>query len=157
MNTKERFYAVIGGCIGSVLTMGVCLFLPIGVQSQANNFGEITCRELKVVDKNGKILVVIDEALHGGSIDLYRSTVSRGRFDPGEVSIGINEYGGQLFVMGRDTSIGGASVSIYGHGGDIAISGNGTGLHRGKVRMRVNDEGSGEVATYDENGDRIAH
>ena len=59
MNTKERLYAVIGGCVGAVLTMVVCSFFPLGVQSQADSFGEITCTRLRVVDSDGREIVTL--------------------------------------------------------------------------------------------------
>ena len=57
MNTKERLYAVIGGCVGAVLTMVVCSVVPIGAQSKADRFGEITCNGIKVVNRNGRTMV----------------------------------------------------------------------------------------------------
>ena len=33
MKAKERLYAVVGGCVGAVLTMVVCSFFPLGLQS----------------------------------------------------------------------------------------------------------------------------
>ena len=33
MNKKERWYAVIGGCVGAVLTLVVCSFSPLGAQN----------------------------------------------------------------------------------------------------------------------------
>ena len=57
MKAKERLYAVIGGCVGAVLTMVVCSFLPLGAQSQGGSFGEITCTGLKVVNaRNNEII-----------------------------------------------------------------------------------------------------
>ena len=51
MNSKGLLYAVVGGCVGSVLTLVVCSFSPLGAQSQSDgNFGEITCTKLIVVD-----------------------------------------------------------------------------------------------------------
>ena len=54
MSSKERLYAVIGGCVGAVLTLVVCSFSPIGAQSQSGEFGEIICTGLTVVDTKGK-------------------------------------------------------------------------------------------------------
>ena len=60
MRRKEGLYAVIGGCVGAVLTMVVCSFLPLGAQSQLEaNFGEITCTALRVVnEKNNEIITL---------------------------------------------------------------------------------------------------
>ena len=35
MNRKEVLYAVIGGCVGAVLTMVMCSFSPVGAQQVA--------------------------------------------------------------------------------------------------------------------------
>lgn len=40
MNRKASLYAVIGGCVGVVLTLSVCLFLPLRVQSQPHNLSD---------------------------------------------------------------------------------------------------------------------
>ena len=54
MKTKEGLYAIIGGCVGAVLTMVVCSFSPRGAQSQSDgNFGRITCTDLKVMRSDG--------------------------------------------------------------------------------------------------------
>ena len=67
MNRKASFYAVIGGCVGAVLTMAVCSVLPIGAQSQSDSvFGEITCTGLKVVDAERKTTVLLGTGVFGG-------------------------------------------------------------------------------------------
>ena len=53
MKAKEGLYAVIGGCVGAVLTLSVCSFSPLGAQSQSGEFGEIICSGLTVVDSKG--------------------------------------------------------------------------------------------------------
>ena len=52
MNTKERFYAVIGGCVGAVLTLVVCSFSPLGAQNQSRNLFDNFPRE------SGKLTLV---------------------------------------------------------------------------------------------------
>ncbi len=58
MNRKESLYAVIGGCVGAILTMAVCSVLPLGALSQSNrsgetSFGEINCTGLRVFNPYG--------------------------------------------------------------------------------------------------------
>ena len=43
MNRKGSLYAVIGGCVGAVLTLAVCSVMPIGAQNGDATFGEIIC------------------------------------------------------------------------------------------------------------------
>lgn len=51
MRKKEGLYAVVGGCVGAVLTMAVCSLSPLGAQSQLDgNLGKIICTGLTVVD-----------------------------------------------------------------------------------------------------------
>ena len=50
MKSREAWYAVVGGCVGAVLTLVVCSFFPLGAQSQADRFGKISCTGLTVVD-----------------------------------------------------------------------------------------------------------
>ena len=52
MYTKERFYAVIGGCVGAVLTLVVCSFSPLGAQNQSRNLFDNFPRE------SGKLTLV---------------------------------------------------------------------------------------------------
>ena len=71
MNGKERLYAIIGGCVGAILTLVVCSFLPVGAQSQVDSFGDITCTGLKVVNANGEELIKLVDSDGGGSISIY--------------------------------------------------------------------------------------
>lgn len=53
MNTGERLYAVISGCVCVILALVLCSFLPLGVQSQSDKLSEITCTALRVVNNRG--------------------------------------------------------------------------------------------------------
>ena len=71
MKRKEALYAVIGGCVGAVLTMVVCSVVPIGAQSQSDAiFGKITCREMEVV-AHGRTVARINSRLGSGEMMLY--------------------------------------------------------------------------------------
>ena len=56
MRRKESFYAVVGGCVGTVLTLMVCSLSPLAVESRSDgNFDKITCRELNIIDSEENI------------------------------------------------------------------------------------------------------
>ena len=47
-------YAVLGGCVGAILTLVVCSFTPLGTQAQPDGeSAKITCTELEVVGAYG--------------------------------------------------------------------------------------------------------
>ena len=158
MNTKERLYAVIGGCVGAVLTMLVCSFLPLGAQSQSDgHFDEITCRRLRVVADNGSDsettidlmgMLVKGAGLRthifpmgiqirnsngvtnmtGGVISVKKTDDN----DPRAVKLGIDEYGGLVEVFGK-------------------------GDYTSRAVMGVNQYGNGAVNTWDKNGYRLGN
>ena len=70
MKRKESWYAVIGGVVGSVLTIAVCSFSPLGAQSQTDlgNFDKVTCRRLIVEDTDGEPRVMLSTDFYGGYI-----------------------------------------------------------------------------------------
>lgn len=183
MNTKERLYAVIGGCIGAVLTMVVCSFFPLGVQSQSDRFGEITCTGLEVVGPDGSLQVrlggdllndglnapvFISDLEYGGAIMCYGK-------DAGSAMLGVTKYGGTVHVFGtgRDRAQAGmmvdehgAKVRVIGEGKDGGQAQMGVDEHGGVVSvfrkgskssraiMGVNEYGNGAVSTWDKNGYR---
>ena len=154
MKVKERLYAVIGGIVGSLVTLAVCSFAPLGAQSEEDvNFDVVTCRELRVVDSKGKhhVSIVIEE--HGGSVGVYGET--------GVALMTIDERGGRINVSGNR---GGAWMSIGGHGGFVSVHDT-DGKEGGGVLMGVEKHG-GMVWAYsggdpkatmdiDENGGRV--
>ena len=146
MKKKERLYAVIGGCVGAVLTMVVCSFFPLGVQSQPNgNFDKITCSELEVVYSDGTRGVRISVGSLGGKIDLR---VKKGLrvTDDNRVPylVGLDAFGG-LFIRSATNGSHLASIS-GGHGGIVAVSDE---RGKGQVIMDVTAAGDGAVYTYD--------
>ena len=102
MQRKEVFYAVIGGVVGTVLTMVAGSFSPLGAQDEVVdlNVGEITCKGLKVVDADGSPLAEID----------------------------IDGHGGHVIVVGKDP-ISAAAMRIDGHGGIVNVVGKGPELN----------------------------
>ena len=75
MRRKEMLYAVIGGIVGTVLTMAAGALVPLVAQDEPVdlNARKITCRELDVVDAKGN--------LHAG--------------------LNFSEFGGSVFVVGK--------------------------------------------------------
>ena len=54
MSNGRWLCAVLGGCVGAILTMVVCSFTPLGTQAQPDGeFAKITCTELEVMGANG--------------------------------------------------------------------------------------------------------
>ena len=92
MNTKAGLYAVIGGIVGSVLTMAVCSVMPIGAQNGDATFGKITCAGLKVVDTEGMVRVTFFSDEHGGRATLMGKT-------GGVVALSHTKEGGRVEVF----------------------------------------------------------
>ena len=139
MNKKELLYAVTGGIVGAVLTMAVCLFSPIGAQSQSDvNFNKITCAELEVVGPDRTRRVSIAALKDGGVVRVCS------RNDQG-VKIYASESRGHIGVYGEGDR--GVSISVNGYGGSIIAHGrNGKG-----VNVSVDEDG-GYVGVYHANG-----
>ncbi len=145
MNSKERMYAVIGGIVGAVVTLAVCSFALLGTQSGENGiFDVVTCRELKVVDSEGK----------GVNIQSRHSSgymVVDGR-DGGKVMIsGISpgSSGPFIHVFGKENA-GSAGISLDENGGRVEIFGKGkSGL---QAEMGITNDGNGEVSMWGRSG-----
>ena len=109
MNRKERLYAVIGGCVGAILTIAVCSLSPLGAQSQSDvSFGKIMCRQLEVVSSDETKVVEIYTFEGGGAIHVLGKD--------GKIRVAMNgsEGGGSVSVNSKGGlgSVGGASVSM---------------------------------------------
>ena len=174
MKGKERLYAVIGGCVGAVLTMMVCSLLPVGAQSQGNSVGEITCTELKVVDSEGRVRVWLSPgSFMGGNVFVYGedgngdfigSALGIGTYgglisvygkSAGCASMGIDEHGGRVFVFEESGGAPRAALTInrYGHG---AASIHPRESTESRVVMTANEYGHGAVSIFDKSGYRKA-
>ena len=112
MNTKERLYAVIGGCVGAAVAMVSCSFFPLGAQSQGDRFGEITCTGLKIVAQDGKTGVALGTGAEGSFVAVHGTDgKSRRRCVRLRGAIGLGEW--RLRVIGflsRATSKHGAPL-----------------------------------------------
>ena len=112
MNRKESLCAVIGGCVGAVLTMMVCSFLPLGAQSQSDGvFEEITCTGLKVVDAEGNIRVLLGTVERGGLVLIDAK-------EGGSVLLFTTKHGGRVEARGKgsDNLRAVMAVNEYGNG-----------------------------------------
>lgn len=146
MRRKESLYAVIGGCVGAVLTMAMCSVLPLGAQNEAKDaeFGAITCESIRVVSP--------------GKSPTSSTTVGAGviMVSGGEGSVGVtivsSSDGGIIAV--RNKGGGMAKMMIDGYGGRVEVYGKNSS--KGQATMGVNEYGNGGVSTWDKNGYRLA-
>ena len=178
MKTREAWYAVVGGCVGAVLTMAVCSILPLGVQSQLDgSFGEIVCTGLKVVSPDGIGRVILGHYSAGyygiqvlgedGVIRVYMGTaIGAGDRENGETNVwgenrsslatmGVSEHGGEYGGHGGTVGVYGkfgtyAGMKIYEHGGNVNVSGNYT-----HAAIGITEHG-GKVHVYDEHSGKAA-
>ena len=117
MNQKGSLYAIIGGCVGAVLTLAVCSVMPLGAQNGDAMFGEITCTALKVVDIEGNDKVVLSASpfnhksgfviVYGGEASVYlqadRIRPRMGIIDKwGNVTLSVDNNGGTVDLSDRN-------------------------------------------------------
>ena len=156
MKRKEVLIAVIAGCFGAVITMGVGLFIPVGVVAQSQptdaEFETITCGRLRVVDGKGNALVDLYNNGLGGSADFYDLK--------GDVMMRLKSDGIQsrirLFHKKDFHDVGNRNPPILG----IDIDTNslnsflevGNISQRGAVRM-YNTDGFSELQVFHRNGE----
>ena len=145
MQTKERLYAVIGGIVGAVVTLAVCSFAPLGAQSQSDgSFDVVTCRELKVVDSEGKG-VRIQSLSSSGYIFV------EGRHGDGVTIMGtdVSANGGSIHVFGKEKE-GSAGIWIDDNGGTVQVFGKGKSGFQ--AEMSITNDGNGEVSVWGHSG-----
>jgi hypothetical protein len=160
---------------GSILTLaGYLLATPtrdVTAQSETDKatvFDEIYCRELNIVDEDGKTRVTIGTISNGGfmSVDnadgrsvVTISTTSSGGFmlvnhaDGGTaVTIGTSDdKRGFVSVDGKSTK-GLIQLTANEYGGRMSIFGNTDDKTR--VLIGINERGHGTINTWDKNGYR---
>ena len=119
MRKKEVLYAVIGGIVGTVLTMAVGALAPLGAQDEPKdlNAGRITCRELDVLDAKGNLRAGLNTSEFGGSVFVV------GNLGKG-AEMHVTKYGGAMFVWGKEAK-GGAGMHLDGFGGKVYVEGRG--------------------------------
>ena len=151
MRKKEMlFAAVIGGVIGTVLTMAAGLIAPLGAQNDVKDavFESITCKRIWVVDEDGNLAVGITSGLVAD-----RAIVVHDKTGKGGAMMTVGEHGGYVSVH---DNVGTSSIEmrVTEYGGYIGVLGKGDSYPR--VTMSVNEFGNGVVGTRDKNGYRLA-
>ena len=148
MKRKEVLIAVIAGCFGAVITMGVGLFIPVGViaQSQPTDvaFGKIQCREIEVVDSSGKGIVSIGEWGHGGCVYVF----SKGGVASMRTS---SDQGVEFIVYGAEGNDSKAMMSAGEHGAAVTVVSK-EGYVGGFATMGTKEDGSGIVTVWGKGG-----
>ncbi len=141
MNTKQKLsYMVVGGIIGVVgMVIGMSV---LSVSAARDNFGDIECTSLRVVDKDRRSVVEISAFGHGGIVRV------RGHDGMTRAALSVGANGGVVAVSDND---GMPRASLYvrknGQGGGIAVVGR-----DGKTKAGLNEaEHGGVVAVYDSN------
>ena len=118
MKRKETWYAVIGGCVGAVLVMVVCSFLPLGAQSQGEDvFGEIICTALKVVNAENNEIISLGSNPEFGHALVHLKDSNGDVLDGLILSAG---NGGGIFSFSRNGGM--ISIDHKEHGGEIYLS-----------------------------------
>ena len=68
MKRELIFAAVVGSCVGTLLTIMLGLVVPLRAQSgEDGHFDVVTCKELKVVDSEGKGVSI--QSVHSSGYD----------------------------------------------------------------------------------------
>ena len=140
---SKQMCAVIGGFVGALFATVVCSFFPLGVESQENRFGKITCTGLEVVNEHGIPLVELGQHPNGGFIEVKKdSETPLESWEGGGVRISATHTGGYVTVyseslLGIDLDGSKRQVAIFGEG----ISGG------GQVLMQI-DKYGGKVAVF---------
>ena len=139
MKRKETLYAVIGGCVGAVLTLLVSSFSPLGAQNKSDgSFGKITCAELEVVRPDGTRGVWIMGGRDGGFVRVLN------RDGESKASMVVSEEVGFVFVHGKDGKSG-AVMSVDKDDGFVSVSGKegesaSMSVHKDGGVVRVSDK-----------------
>lgn len=118
MKRELIFAAVVGGCFGALLTIMLGLVVPLGALSgEDGHFDVVTCKEVKVVDLEGKGVSI--QSVHSSGLIVVDGS------DGGKVMIsGIGPDSGRPFihVFGKEKE-GSAGISIDDNGGCVEVFG----------------------------------
>ena len=99
MKYREKLgYIGLGGFLMLIGMLAAGLFSPLGAHNEVRDaeFGEITCRRIRVVDSDGKYAVVIGDM---GYVTVY------GDEDSGSATMSVSETGGSFWVTEKDGEI----------------------------------------------------
>ena len=161
MRRKEMFYAVIGGIVGTVLTMAAGALAPLVAQDEPVdlNARKITCGELDVVDAKGNLHAGLNFTEFGGSVfmvgkagkgaemhltEFGGAVFVWGKEAKGGAGMHLDEFGGKMYVEGRGFKE--AAMSIDEHGGRVSVEGK-EGKELKRAAMSIDGDG-GEVYVW---------
>ena len=120
---------------------------PVTAQSHGV-FDKITCNEIQVIDKDGKLAILLNADEHGGSV------IVSGK-DGQIAGMSTDENGGFVgassFIVSNKQRETAARMGVNEYGGFVAVF-NKQGENR--ATMGVNAYGNGAVSTWDKNGYR---
>ncbi|MDE0299499.1 MAG: hypothetical protein OXN17_12775 [Candidatus Poribacteria bacterium] len=144
MRAKEVLYAVIGGVVGTVLTMSVGARAPLGAKDEPVDLNArmITCRGLEVVDEKGKLQAGLNFSEYGGSVFVV------GKLGKG-AEMHLTKLGGAVFVWGKEAK-GGAGMHLDSFGGRMYVEGRGF-----KEAAMTIDQNGGKVSVEGKEGNQL--
>lgn len=136
-------YMSFGGMIAIVgLLFGVWIASP--VTPQGDQFSDIECSRLRVVDEDGKTRVIITASAFGTIQTLPGYEVKgRSRFELADGHTHI--WGSGVSVDGGESWV---SIVAQKYGGRVVVGSGG----KGQASLDINEYGNGAVSTWDKNG-----
>ena len=135
MNQKQKLgYMALGA---GIMALGIIIgqWGTPGIEAQSNGvFDKITCREIEVIDKDSNEAIRLYTTKHGGDIRMHSKD---GRI----ASMGINEYGGSVYLSGKGKGSDGGTVSMYTSEDYASLDVKDRTLSDGGIRMYATDYG----------------
>ena len=152
---RELIYAaVVGGVVGALLTLVLGMVVPIGAQSEANTeFDKITCRELEVVDWNGRVAIGLYARPDGnGGRILVFGVPNNENKSAGSVHISTSGRAASVWLNGGgtvqnsiiDESAGSVHISTRGQTASVSLNGGGT-VRNGTIEMLTTSMSGAEI------------
>ena len=124
MNFKQKLaYIGLGGFLVSVGYILATGGNGVGALAQQTVIDEIVCRELTVVDAEGKPAVLLSVNANGGIVSVH------GKDENGIATLRINEHGGVVSAYGKGRK-GSATLRINERGGIVSVHGKGREITR---------------------------
>ena len=132
MNYKQKLgYTLLGA---GILALGIIIGQVVTPDIEARNngvFDKIQCREIEVVDKDGKTAIRLHTTKHGGDI---RMDSKDGRI----ANMGIGETGGVFYLSGKGRGVD-PSVSMFTGEDYASIDVEGRGFPKRGISMFVTE------------------
>lgn len=170
MNRKACLYAVIGGIVGTVITLAVCSVMPLGAQNGDATFGEITCTGLKVVDTEEALAGLAEVEITPANIVIRLLGGMKTRINATAVEIdnvNISSLGVMMqFEDGRRLTMSPNGVWLKGEGTEASMLSDsilvrsdderaatlGIGEHGGRVAVTDNGAGTRAIMAVNTHG-----